>query len=419
MKKVAFCTLGCKVNQYDTEALLSLFLSEGYIAVPFEEKADVYVVNTCTVTGTADKKSRQMLSRAGKTNPGALVIAAGCLAQRTPEALIKAGADMAIGIKNRADILKAINSHQKNAVKNFTDDEYFEELKISSGGEKTRGYLKIQEGCNNLCSYCVIPYVRGPDRSREFTNIADEAKRLADSDKKEIVITGIHIDSYDNQGKGLIDVIEAVSRIDGIKRIRLGSLEPGRLSEDNIRKMADIEKLCPHFHISLQSGCDAVLKRMNRRYTVNEYSAYIDTIRHYFYIPAITTDIIAGFPEETKAEHETTCAFVRNAGFSRLHVFTYSGREGTDAVKMRGLPKTIKQKRTNELIKIGKNSEQAYMLRFLGKKEEILFEEEDKDLKGNYTGYSRRYIRASAPAKENEIKKVLITGIKGDKLIGR
>jgi threonylcarbamoyladenosine tRNA methylthiotransferase MtaB len=423
MKKVAFYTLGCKVNQYDTQAMLELFLSEGYEVSAFDERADVYVVNTCTVTGTADKKSRQMISRAKRQNPGALVIAAGCLAQKEPEAFLQMGVDAVLGIQDRSRILELIREGRQNAVSDISRSNDFEELTISASGEKTRGSIKIQEGCNNYCSYCIIPYVRGPARSRELSAILEEAKRLVESGIKEIVLTGIHIDAYGidrPDKKGLIDVMEAVGRIEGLQRMRLGSLEPVCFTDEFLKRAASIKTLCPHFHVSLQSGSDGVLKRMRRRYTAGEYAAYMEKIRRAFDNPAVTTDIIAGFPGETPEEHAETLAFVKSIGFSRVHVFPYSRREGTAAAAMPGqVPKAVRQARTAELIALGEESEKAYMQGFVGRNVSVLFETEDAEQKGNYTGYTERYVEVSAPGAENEIKEVFITGMDKGRLTGK
>jgi threonylcarbamoyladenosine tRNA methylthiotransferase MtaB len=422
MKKVAFCTLGCKVNQYDSQAMLELFLSQGYEGVAFEEKADVYVINTCTVTATADKKSRQMVSRAKRQNPQAIVIAAGCLTQNDPEALAKLGVDAVVGMNDRQRIL-ALLQEKGVHVSDLSGKDAYDELHISAGGEKTRGFVKIQEGCNNFCSYCIIPYVRGPALSRNFAHILDEAKRLGDAGVKEIVLTGIHIDSYGvdtTDNLTLTNVIEAVDRVEGIQRIRLGSLEPGRFSSDELKRLSQLNKLCPHFHVSLQSGSDTALVRMNRHYTAREYAAYIDGLRNAFIDPAITTDIIAGFVQETDVEHQATLAFARQMDFSRIHVFAYSRREGTAASRLTGeVPKAVKQARVNELIEIGKHSEHRYLQKFLGQRVNVLFEAEDKDLPGNFTGYTERYVEVSAPGAENEIQTVSIEKICGEKLIGR
>lgn len=421
MKKVAFCTLGCKVNQYDSQAMLELFLSQGFENVPFGEAADVYVVNTCTVTGTADKKSRQMIARAKRQNPDAIVIAAGCLTQKEPKALLDTGVDAVVGMQDRDKILELLKAGKKNFVADIGKE--YEELHIKSSGEKTRGFVKIQEGCNNYCSYCIIPYVRGPARSRELSNILNEVRGLVQNGIKEIVLTGIHIDSYGidkKDGAGLAEVIEAVGKIEGLKRIRLGSLEPLRFSEEEIKRLSQVEKLCPHFHISLQSGCDTVLERMNRRYTTKNYADYVALIRRYFDKPAITTDVIAGFVKETEEEHRQTVEFVKKIEFSRIHVFPYSRREGTAASRMKGeIPKAVKQVRANELITIGQRSEQAFLEKFLGEAVSVLFETADEEIEGSLTGYTERYIQVSAPGRENEIGICLVTGLKNNKLIGK
>lgn len=426
MKKVAICTLGCKVNQYDSEAMAELLLQSGFELVDFEECADIYVINTCTVTNIADKKSRQMIKRAKRKNRDALICVCGCLAQRSPDKLLaQEGIDLVIGNQQRGEIAsyieEALEHRQKlNKVKPILGQRVFEELKISRTGEKTRGYVKICEGCNNFCTYCIIPYARGPVRSRSLQSIVQEAVRLAASGVKELVFTGIHIASYGidlPEDIGLLDVIAAVHEVEGIERIRLGSLEPGILQEDFIERISNMEKLCEHFHISLQSGCDGVLKAMGRRYTTAQYAQIVAMLRKYFDRPAITTDIMTGFPGETQEDFETTLAFAKQIGFAQLHVFPYSEREGTKAAAMAGkVPVHERKERAEKLIALGRQMEREYLMGMLGTRQQVLLEEPAGN--GYFTGYTKKYCKVKAKGGHNLLKDVIIKELEGEVLIG-
>lgn len=421
LKKAAFFTLGCKVNSYDTAFMQELFLNNGYTLVNFGEKADIVVVNTCTVTSVADKKSRASIRKAAKTGS---VIVAGCMAQKNAKKLLEMdGVDAVVGTDERANIVTVANKILDGQKKVDTTHDIthcgYEKMNIRTTGNKTRAIIKIQEGCNNFCSYCIIPYVRGRSRSRSLNDIISEANTLAKSGAKEIVLTGIHIASYDDNGHDLADVICGLDKIRGV-RIRLGSIEPGFLDEAFIKKISSAKKLCPHFHLSLQSGSETVLSRMNRKYTPNEYYDFTALLRKYFENPAITTDIITGFPAETQHEHEQTLSFVKRVGFSRIHVFPFSAREGTKAYDMSPkVPKNVAKMRAKELIQLGEVCEQKYLQGLLGMQEEILFEEESSVFDGCAQGYARRYIRVAARAKKNDLKTVVLQKICDKIILGK
>lgn len=425
-KKVAICTLGCKVNQYDSEAMSELLVQSGFELTDFENPADIYIINTCTVTNVADKKSRQMIKRAKRKNGDALICVCGCLAQRASEELLaQEGIDLVIGNQQRGQIVsyieEALEQQKKlNKVKPILGQRVFEELQISKTGEKTRGYVKICEGCNNFCTYCIIPYARGPVRSRSLQSIVDEAKRLAGNGVKELVFTGIHIASYGidlPEDIGLLEVIAAVHQVEGIERIRLGSLEPGILQEDFIAQIASMEKLCEHFHISLQSGCDSVLRRMGRRYTTSQYAQIVSTLRQYFAHPAITTDIMTGFPGETEQDFETTLAFAQQIGFAHLHVFPYSEREGTKAATMEGsVPVHERKVRAERLIALGRQMEKKYLESMVGTRQQVLLEEPAGS--SFFTGYTKNYCKVKAKGGHNALKNVIIKGLEDEVLIG-
>lgn len=416
--KAAAYTLGCKVNQYDTQAMLELLRAAGYEIVPFHEKADVYIVNSCTVTGTADKKTRQMAGRAEQSNPDGLVVITGCLAQRAGEELLSLpGVRAVVGTSGRADIVRIVEMARQGKVNAVAANTAFEELSVSSSGDMTRGYIKIQEGCSRYCSYCIIPYVRGAERSRPMENALSEARTLSAAGVREVVLTGINISSYCDRGRDIADLAGCIGETEGISRIRFGSLEPGLLTPGFIGRLTKIKKLCPHFHVSLQSGSNSVLKRMNRTYTVDEYARVVALLRRSFDNPAITTDVITGFPGETRDEFAQTKAFVRRMAFARLHVFPYSERAGTRAAVMQGaVPAALRRERANELIAAGRETEHAYASSFLGKKEEVLFE---RSIGGGFSeGHTTRYIKVRARALPNELKIILLKTQKNDILTG-
>lgn len=421
--KIAVNTIGCKVNQYDSAAMLALFLAKGYQQVGFDEPADVYLVNTCTVTAIADKKSRQMLNRARKLRPDSVICAAGCLSQKDGEHLKeKCDVDVIIGTADRERIVGLVEQHraERRLVSDVTEirkDDRFEDLRLSSPTDKTRAFVKIQEGCDNFCAYCIIPFVRGKARSRGMASVLAEVENLVKSGVKEVVLTGIHVSSYGKDfqdGTNLIALLEALDLIGGLERLRLGSLEPLLIDEDFCKRAAKIGTLCPHFHLSLQSGSGSVLARMNRKYSPDMYLASVQLLRKYFETPAITTDIIAGFPGETDAEFAETAAFIRTVGFSKIHVFPYSIRTGTKAATMPNqVDSKTKKARVHVLTGLDERLQKAFAEQFVGQDVSVLFEEPDNARPGNFIGYTRRYVRVSARARQNEIKKIHLEKIIG------
>ncbi len=417
MKKVAFHTLGCKVNTYDTEALAEIFEKEGYTIVNFEEKADVYVINTCTVTNLGDRKSRQMIRKAKKTNDQAVIVVAGCYAQTSPEEVYDIPeVNLVIGNKDRSGIVKLVNEiqenneHKINAVGNIMKEQDFEDLSVYEMKGKTRGFIKIQEGCNQFCSYCIIPYARGPIRSRKPESVLKEVKNLVNSNYSEVVLTGIHVASYgkDFKGKTLIELIQEIHEIKGLKRIRLSSLEPTLLTKEFLEKLSKLSKFCPHFHVSLQSGSDSILKSMKRKYTTKEYRQYIDNLRRYFPTASITTDIMVGFPGESDIEFKETYDFAKEISFSKIHVFKYSPRHGTPAAKypnqINGL---IKEERSRELLALASELERKFYNKFIGTTREVLFEQKHDNNSSIYEGLTDNYIRVLCESKE-DIKGLII-----------
>ena len=423
--KAAFYTLGCKVNQYDTQTMQALFLKAGHELVPFGQEADVTVINTCTVTATGDKKSRQMISRARAASPNGVVVVAGCYAQTAPQAVLDLpGVYVALGNQNRGAVVslaeRAFYGREKiDAVSDIFAAREFEELPAQPE-EKTRATLKIQDGCNRFCSYCAIPYARGPVRSRSLENVVKEVERLCGLGYREFVLTGIHLASYGvDCGHTLLDAIRAVSALPDVRRVRLGSLEPHILTREFCAEAAKNPKLCRQFHVSLQSGCGTVLSRMNRRYTPEEYEAGVALCREAMPEAAITTDVIAGFPQETGDEHEETKAFLRRVGFARLHVFPYSRREGTRAAALPDLPKAVKEARAKELIALGKEMTAEYLNAALGSVQEVLFEEPDGQ--GRMCGYTGTYIHTAVEAervRQGDILPVKLVRREGETVVG-
>lgn len=421
MLKVALHNLGCKVNAYETEAMAQKLEDAGYKIVPFNEKADVYIINTCSVTNMADRKSRQMLHKAKKMNENAVVVAAGCYVQTATEKLLEdLSVDILIGNNKKKDIVLELqkyfddNKYNKNVIDINATNEY-EELELATVTEHTRAYIKIQDGCNQFCSYCIIPYARGRIRSREFDNIRQEVTELAKKGFKEIVLTGIHLSSYGNNENKLIDVVEMIAEIKGVERIRLGSLEPNIVTEDFAKRLSKVEKICPHFHLSMQSGCDNTLKRMNRHYTSQEYFEKCELLRKYFDNPAFTTDVIVGFPGETQEDYEISREFVKKVRFSELHVFKYSKRDGTVAAKMENqIPEPVKTERSEDLIKVGENLTMEYRRKFIGKKVSVLFEETINVAGEEYwVGHTKEYIKVILKSNEDisgDIKNVSLIG---------
>ena len=421
MLKVALHNLGCKVNAYETEAMAQKLEDAGYEIVPFNEKADVYIINTCSVTNMADRKSRQMLHKAKKMNEDAVVVAAGCYVQTATEKLLEdLSVDILIGNNKKKDIVEELqkyfddNKYNKNVIDINATNEY-EELELATVTEHTRAYIKIQDGCNQFCSYCIIPNARGRIRSREFDNIKQEVTELAQKGFKEIVLTGIHLSSYGNNENKLIDVVEMIAGIEGVERIRLGSLEPNIVTEDFAKRLAKVDKICPHFHLSMQSGCDNTLKRMNRHYTSDEYFEKCELLRKYFDNPAFTTDVIVGFPGETQEDYEISREFVKKVRFSELHVFKYSKRDGTVAAKMENqIPEPVKTERSEDLIKVGENLTMEYRRKFIGKKVSVLFEEIINVAGENYwVGHTKEYIKVIMKSDKDisgDIKNVSLIG---------
>lgn len=411
MKKAALHNLGCKVNAYETEAMQEMLEQAGYEIVPFKEGADVYVINTCTVTNIADRKSRQMLHRARKMNPDAIVVAAGCYVQaQDKNGVVDPCIDIVLGNNKKKDLIRALeeyqDSHGMKDVEDISRTKEYESLHLTKPGDHTRAYIKVQDGCNQFCTYCIIPYARGRVRSRETEDVLEEVKTLAGNGYKEVVLTGIHLSSYGIDFDGerhLLDLIQAVHGIDGIERIRLGSLEPGIITEEFAKAISELPKMCPHFHLSLQSGCDATLKRMNRRYTSAEYVERCRILRKYFENPALTTDVIVGFPGETEEEFEESRAFVDSIDFYETHIFKYSRREGTKAAVMENqVSEQIKAERSNVLIELGEKKRRAYEESFIGKEVEVLVEEDvEIDGKTVQTGHTKEYMKIALQTNEN------------------
>lgn len=405
MKKVAFYTLGCKVNQYETEAMSELFQNAGYELCDFDSYADIYVINTCTVTSMSDRKSRQIIRRAKKHNPDSIVAVTGCYAQTNPDAVLEIDdVNIIIGTKDRKKIVSLCESIKNTDKISFVEDimknHVFEDLSISHYEERTRAFIKIQEGCNQFCSYCIIPYARGPIRSRSEDEILEETKKLVKNGYTEIIYTGIHVASYGlDRGKAeLSDLLNKANKIDGLKRIRLSSIEPMTLNEEFIKSISECDKLCHHFHLSLQSGCDETLKRMNRKYTTAQYKKIVDGLRREFSDVAITTDIMTGFPGETDDEFSKTLEFVKEISFADAHIFQYSPRKGTPAAERDDqISPEIKEKRSKELISICKNSQNEFISSFMGKTMEVLFEQPAKNeyFEGKTSNYITVYVKTN------------------------
>lgn len=431
MKKAALHNLGCKVNAYETEAMQHLLEEAGYEIVPFTQKADVYVINTCSVTNMADRKSRQMLHKAKKNNPDSIVVAAGCYVQTSEkEVLNDLSVDIVIGNDRKHDLVRLLEEYSLDSVNDTVDDindgkHDFEELFIDQTKEHTRAFIKVQDGCNQFCSYCIIPYARGRVRSRRFENVIAEVERLAANGFKEVVLTGIHLSSYGvdfEEATGLLELIQAVNAVKGIECIRLGSLEPKIVTEHFASELSKLDKICPHFHLSLQSGCDATLKRMNRKYTTKEYERGCELLRKYFVHPAITTDVIVGFPGETEEEFEQTKAYLEHIHFYEMHIFKYSKRKGTRAAVMPDqIDEQIKAARSEKLIALGHDMSKEFRKFYIGKNEEVLFEEKavigDKEY---FVGYTKEYVKVAketAENLENQIVSGRISGMLTDEIL--
>ena len=417
--KAALHNLGCKVNAYETEAMQQILEEAGYEIVPFSEYADVYVINTCSVTNMADRKSRQMLHRAKKQNPDAIVVGAGCYVQtKEAQALVDESIDIVIGNNKKHELVSLLQeyeaSHRKMAcVADINHEKQaYEELSLSRTAEHTRAFIKVQDGCNQFCTYCIIPFARGRVRSRELPDVLQEIRTLAKSGYREVVLTGIHLSSYGvDNGESLLHLIEAVHELEGIERIRLGSLEPRIVTDAFAKRLSELPKICPHFHLSLQSGCDTVLSRMNRRYDTAEYEAGCALLRRYFEHPAITTDVIVGFPGETDEEFETTERYLERIHFYEMHIFQYSRREGTKAAAMPDqVPEAVKKERSEKLLALGHRMSEEFRRYYLGRQVTALLEEEFLyDGKRYYTGYTKEYVKVAVET-EKDLSNTFVTG---------
>ena len=430
MKKAAFYTLGCKVNQYETEAMAEMFKSSGYEITDFENYADVYVINTCTVTNMSDRKSRQIIRRAKKTNPDAIVAVTGCYAQTSPEDVKKIdGVNIVVGTKDRKNIVELTEAASANncidTVSDIMHTHDFEDLSIKTYQNRTRAYIKIQDGCNQFCSYCIIPYARGPVRSRPEHEVIAEIQKLADDGFSEIILTGIHVASYgkDLESCDLASLICKADKTDGIKRIRLSSIEPMTLNDDFIERIKPCSKLCHHFHLSLQSGCDETLKRMNRKYTCAEYENIVNGLRKNFADAAITTDIMVGFPGETEDEFLKTSEFVQRISFADAHIFQYSQRKGTPAAKRPDqVAPEIKEKRSKIIAEITQKSRDEFRNQFIGCELEVLFEQPYHKDNEYFEGKTSNYLTVIVPTSENlsgQIRNVTLLEMKDDVIVGK
>lgn len=423
--KVAFYTLGCKVNQYDTQMMAEKLISAGFSVCDFSESPDVFIINTCTVTQVSDKKSRNVISKARRSNPDSIIVVCGCYSQVSPaDAAAIEGVDIVIGTRNRPDIVYYVQEFLKNG-KQIIDVEKVSDIQnenITGFSEKTRAIIKIEDGCRNFCSYCLIPFARGKIVSKPISQIVSEATELAKSGYKEVVLTGIHLSSYgsDLDGANLSDAIDAVSAIDGIKRIRLGSLEPRIVTEDFVNRIKNNQKFCPAFHLSLQSGCDTTLLAMNRKYTSAQYRSAVELIRQNIPDSAFTTDVIVGFPGETDEDFEKSLAFVSEIGFAKVHIFPYSKRKGTKAAAMKDqVQKLIKKQREEKLFAATEKSRKEFLDAYVGKTVEVLAE----SCTGNtYTGFTKNYISVkfdSDRALTNTLVNVTVTDCDGEHLYGK
>ncbi len=428
-RKVAVFTLGCKVNTYESEAVKKQFESHGYVCVDFDDFADVYIINTCTVTHLGDRKSRQMIRRTKQINKESTLVVMGCYAQVAAEDVEKISeVDIIIGTDKKSRVYDIVaefikNKKRKNLVCDISDQHEFEELEVTSYEGRTRAFLKVQDGCNNFCSYCIIPYARGRIRSRSLKSSLHEAKRLAQHGFSEIVLVGIHLASYGKDtGESLIDLLKGLNDIDGIKRIRMGSLEPTLFDDEFTDEIKKLPKICPHFHLSLQSGCDETLKRMNRKYVTKDYRMSVERIKNAFPNSAITTDIMVGFPGETDEEFEKTLSFVKEISFAEAHIFKYSVRKGTVAEKMENqISPEIKEQRSKKLIALTKESQKEFLKAHTGKEVTVLFEREHKGVCGIYEGKTDNYITVIAKSETDisgRFKTVKIDAVKGNLVQG-
>lgn len=417
--KVALYTLGCRVNSYESEAMAEKFIKEGYEVVSFDEFSDVYVINTCTVTNMGDKKSRQMIGRARRHNPEAIIAVVGCYSQIASDEIAQIeGVDVVLGSRNKGDIVYWVNrareeSKQVVEVKDVLKNNKFEQLAISEYQDKTRAFLKIQDGCNRFCSYCLIPFARGGVCSKEPEKILKEVKELSKNGFKEIILSGVHTASYGVDLEGnwdLVKILEEINKIEGIERIRIGSIDPTFFTEGVIERICNLEKMCPHFHLSLQSGCDATIRRMNRKYTAQEYKDVVENLRKYMKDVSITTDIIVGFPGESNVEFEATYEFLKGIKLSKMHIFKYSKRTGTKAAEMPfQVDGLIKEERSKKLIQLNNALEVEFMEKFLGREMRVLYEEAISGKENTYVGYTENYIKVITESDENLEGKIVPT----------
>lgn len=428
MKTAAFYTLGCKVNQYETEAVSERFADNGYTIVPFSEKADYYIINTCSVTAMSDRKSRQVIRRAKKSNPDAVIAVMGCYSQTAPDEVLDIdGVNLVLGTKDKASVIRLIETltpdDKLNAVTSVKDNHVFEDLTVRRCADRTRAYIKIQDGCSQFCSYCIIPYARGPVRSRKECEILDEVKTLAKAGYKEVILTGIHAASYgcDMEDTSLEQLLNKIDKIDGIVRVRLSSIEPMTLNREFVEKIKDCKKLCPHFHISLQSGCDKTLKSMNRHYTTTQFKEVVDGLREAFPDCAITTDIMTGFAGETDEDFNETLGFVKDIAFAEAHVFQYSQRRGTPAAKRPNqVSPEVKDARSKAIIDVTSKSQEEFLKSHIGRTMEILYETTVKD--GYWEGKTANYITVHAKSEENisgEFKKTRLEKAENGIIFGK
>ena len=426
-KKAALHNLGCKVNAYETEAMQEMLEKAGYEIVPFKEGADVYVINTCTVTNIADRKSRQMLHRARKMNPDAVVVAAGCYVQAQDGKGQDPCIDIVLGNNHKKDLVRILDEYAAERasaaeIEDISRTREYESLHLTKPGDHTRAYIKVQDGCNQFCTYCIIPYARGRVRSRVMEDVLREVRELAEGGYKEVVLTGIHLSSYGidfDRERHLLELIRAVHEVDGIERIRLGSLEPGIITEEFARELSRIPEICPHFHLSLQSGCDATLKRMNRRYTSAEYAEKCRILRKYFDDPALTTDVIVGFPGETEEEFRASYDFVDSIDFYETHIFKYSRRNGTKAAVMPDqVSEQVKAERSAVMIGLGERKRAAYEKRYVGREVEVLVEE-DAVVDGRcvQVGHTKEYIKIALESNEDLKNRIVKVRIENDSQI--
>lgn len=429
--KVALYTLGCRVNSYESEAMAEKFIKEGYEVVSFDEFSDVYVINTCTVTNMGDKKSRQMIGRARRHNPEAIIAVVGCYSQIASDEIAQIeGVDVVLGSRNKGDIVYWVNrareeSKQVVEVKDVLKNNKFEQLAINEYQDKTRAFLKIQDGCNRFCSYCLIPFARGGVCSKEPEKILKEVKELSKNGFKEIILSGVHTASYGVDLEGnwdLVKILEEINKIEGIERIRIGSIDPTFFTEGVIEKICNLEKMCPHFHLSLQSGCDATIRRMNRKYTAQEYKDVVENLRKYMKDVSITTDIIVGFPGESNVEFEATYEFLKGIKLSKMHIFKYSKRTGTKAAEMPfQVDGLIKEERSKKLIELNNALEVEFMEKFIGREMRVLYEEAISGKENTYVGYTENYIKVITESDENLEGKIVPTklaAVKQENMVG-